>query len=87
MTRSRVTARGEAVRAKVTGIASFADVKSLGKASIAVFDLEAARTLFAKDGYDRILVAGQRAEARRARPRGAQRGRRRPVRVRPRWTR
>ena len=27
-------------------------------ASIAVFDLEAARSLFAKDGYDRILVAG-----------------------------
>ncbi len=54
-----VTARGEAVRMKVTGVASFADVKSLGKASIAVFDLEAARTLFAKDGYDRILVAGK----------------------------
>ena len=36
---------------------SFADVKSLGKACAAIFDLEAARTLFAKDGYDRILVA------------------------------
>ena len=54
-----MTARGEAVPATVTGIASFADVKSLGKASIAIFDLEAARTLFAKDGYDRILVAGR----------------------------
>src|SRR6478609_1933310 len=55
----RVAARGEAVPATVTGIASFADVKSLGKASIAIFDLEAARTLFAKDGYDRILVSGR----------------------------
>jgi putative ABC transport system permease protein len=55
----QVTARGEAVPMKVTGIASFADVKSLGKASMAVFELEAARTLFAKDGYDRILVAGK----------------------------
>ena len=43
----------------VTGIASSPSVKSLGKASAAVFDLEAARTLFAKDGYDRILVAGR----------------------------
>ena len=56
----RVAARGEAVDAKVTGIASFADVKSLGKASAAIFDLETARTLFAKDGYDRILVSSQR---------------------------
>jgi putative ABC transport system permease protein len=54
----QITARGEARRFTVTGIASFADVKSLGKASAAVFDLEAARALFAKDGYDRILVAG-----------------------------
>jgi putative ABC transport system permease protein len=56
----RVAARGEAVRAKITGIATFADVKSLGKASAAIFDLETARGLFAKDGYDRILVRAQR---------------------------
>jgi putative ABC transport system permease protein len=55
----KVAARGAAIDARVTGIASFADVKSLGQASIAVFDLETARTLFAKDGYDRILVAGR----------------------------
>ncbi len=54
----RVSARGEAQRFTITGIASFANVKSLGKASATVFDLETARTLFAKDGYDRILVAG-----------------------------
>ncbi|HEY6888612.1 MAG TPA: FtsX-like permease family protein [Solirubrobacter sp.] len=52
----RVAARGDARTVTVTGIASFANVKSLGKASAAIFDLETARTLFAKDGYDRILV-------------------------------
>jgi putative ABC transport system permease protein len=54
----RVAARGDAREFTVSGIASFANVKSLGKASAAIFELEAARTLFAKDGYDRILVAG-----------------------------
>ena len=58
--RIQVAARGEAQTFTVTGIANFANVKSLGKASATVFDLEAARTLFAKDGYDRILVAGTR---------------------------
>jgi putative ABC transport system permease protein len=56
----RVAARGDAQKVTVTGIASFANVKSLGKASAAIFDLETARTLFAKDGYDRILVGAQR---------------------------
>ncbi|MDA0180544.1 ABC transporter permease [Solirubrobacter phytolaccae] len=60
--RIKVAARGEAQTFTLTGIANFAGVKSLGKASAAVFDLEAARTLFAKDGYDRILVAGRRAD-------------------------
>jgi putative ABC transport system permease protein len=54
----RVAARGDARDYTVSGIADFATVKSLGKATAAVFDLEAARTIFAKDGYDRILVAG-----------------------------
>ena len=54
----RVAARGETQAFTVSGIADFANVKSLGKASAAVFDLEAAQTLFAKDGYDRLLVAG-----------------------------
>src|SRR6478735_11934994 len=58
----QVAARGEAQTFTLTGIANFASVKSLGKASAAVFDLEAARTLFAKDGYDRLLVAGRRAD-------------------------
>ncbi len=56
----RVAARGEAQPVTVTGIATFANVKSLGKASAAIFDLESARTLFAKDGYDRILVGAQK---------------------------
>ena len=54
----RVTTRGAATDFQLTGIASFAGVKSLGTATVAVFDLGAAKTLFAKDGYDRILVAG-----------------------------
>ncbi|HWM09949.1 MAG TPA: FtsX-like permease family protein [Solirubrobacteraceae bacterium] len=56
--RIRVATRGEAREFEVVGIATFADVKSLGVATFAVFDLDAAQTLFAKDGYDRVLVAG-----------------------------
>jgi putative ABC transport system permease protein len=55
----RVTTRGAATDFRLTGIASFAGVKSLGTATVSVFDLDAAKTLFAKDGYDRILVAGR----------------------------
>jgi putative ABC transport system permease protein len=62
----RVAARGDARKVTVTGIASFANVKSLGKASAAIFDLETARTLFAKDGYDRILVGAQKRSNLRA---------------------
>jgi putative ABC transport system permease protein len=57
--RVKVATRGEAREFEVVGIASFADVKSLGTATFAVFDLAAAQTLFDKAGrYDRILVAG-----------------------------
>ncbi|MDA0162433.1 ABC transporter permease [Solirubrobacter ginsenosidimutans] len=58
--RIKVAARGDAETVTVTGIANFADVKSLGKASAAIFDLETARTLFVKDGYDRILVGAHK---------------------------
>ena len=61
---SRVTisTRGKARTFEVVGIATFADVKSIGKATFAVFDLHAAQDLFAKRGaYDRILVAGDRS--------------------------
>jgi putative ABC transport system permease protein len=54
----RVTTRGAAQRFRLVGVASFASVKTIGRATAAIFDLRTAQTLFAKDGYDRILVAG-----------------------------
>jgi putative ABC transport system permease protein len=58
--RVQVATRGEAREFEVVGIATFADVESLGTATFAVFDLAAAQTLFDKAGrYDRILVAGE----------------------------
>ena len=56
-----VATRGEAKKFDVVGIATFADVKSIGTATFAIFDLDHAKTLFAKDGYDRILVSGDRS--------------------------
>jgi putative ABC transport system permease protein len=56
-----IATRGEAREFDVVGIATFADVKSIGTATFAIFDLDQAKTLFAKDGYDRILVAGDRS--------------------------
>jgi putative ABC transport system permease protein len=62
--RVKVATRGEARTFEVVGIATFADVKSLGTATFAVFDLAAAQTLFDKAGrYDRILVAGSLDES------------------------
>jgi putative ABC transport system permease protein len=50
----------EAARYELVGIARFGDVKALGTATAAVFDLRAAQKLFGKDGaYDAILVAGR----------------------------
>jgi putative ABC transport system permease protein len=55
----RVTTRGAVRSFRVVGVARFADVKSIGSATFAVFDLRAAQQLFHKAGrYDRILVAG-----------------------------
>ena len=54
-----VQTRGPARRAEITGIASFGDVDSIGTATFALFELEAAQRLFGKPGrYDEILVAG-----------------------------
>ena len=62
--RITVATRGEAREFEVVGIATFADVKSIGTATFAVFDLAAAQTLFDKTGgYDRILVSGSLDEA------------------------
>jgi putative ABC transport system permease protein len=58
--RITVATRGEARQFEVVGVATFADVKSIGTATFAVFDLAAAQDLFAKTGtYDRILVSGE----------------------------
>jgi putative ABC transport system permease protein len=56
----KVATSGEAKEFEIVGVATFADVKSIGTATFAVFDLDQAQTLFAKPGYDRILVAGDR---------------------------
>jgi putative ABC transport system permease protein len=62
--RIEVATRGEAREFDVVGIATFADVKSIGTATFAVFDLAAAQTLFDKPGrYDRLLVAGSLDQA------------------------
>ena len=58
--RIQVATRGEAGEFEVVGIATFADVKSIGTATFAVFDLAAAQELFGKAGaYDRLLIAGE----------------------------
>ncbi|HET9741083.1 MAG TPA: ABC transporter permease [Solirubrobacteraceae bacterium] len=67
-----IATRGEARKFDVVGIATFADVKSIGTATFAIFDLDQAKTLFAKDGYDRILVAGDRSGLAAAAGDGAQ---------------
>ena len=57
--RVTVATRGEAREFEIVGIAKFADVKSIGTATFAVFDLGEAQALFGKQGgYDRVLVAG-----------------------------
>jgi putative ABC transport system permease protein len=67
-----IATRGEARKFDVVGIATFADVKSIGTATFAIFDLDQAKALFAKDGYDRILVAGDRSGLAAAAGDGAQ---------------
>jgi putative ABC transport system permease protein len=54
-----VQARGPEQKVKVTGIATFGDVDSIGTATFALFDLKAAQSLFDKPGrYTEILVDG-----------------------------
>src|SRR3954451_23574377 len=56
----RVAATGPAKAYKVTGVARFGSVDSLGGASIAIFDLATAQGLFDKAGqYDSISVAAK----------------------------
>jgi putative ABC transport system permease protein len=56
----KLNTRGAASSFRVVGVARFGTVKSLGKATIAVFDLQTAQRLFHKQGrYDSVLVAGR----------------------------
>jgi putative ABC transport system permease protein len=56
----KINTRGAATSFRVVGLARFGTVKSLGQATIAVFDLATAQTLFHKQGrYDSILAAGK----------------------------
>jgi putative ABC transport system permease protein len=56
----RIATGGPARRFRVTGLATFGSVKSLGTATIALFDLRTAQGLFGKAGrYDSILVAAR----------------------------
>ena len=57
--RIRFQGRGAVQTAEITGVALFGDVDSIGTATFALFDLEAAQSLFDKRGrYDEILVGG-----------------------------
>jgi putative ABC transport system permease protein len=56
----KINTRGAASPYRVVGLVRFGTVKSLGKATISVFDLATAQTLFHKQGrYDNVLVAGK----------------------------
>jgi len=58
--RVRIATRGEARSFAITGIARFGEVRSLGVATVAVFDLEEARRVLGRgDGYDSLLVAAR----------------------------
>ena len=53
-------ARGPVQQFRITGIAKFGGVSSIGGATISVFDLPTAATLFQKQGlFDEIDVAGE----------------------------
>ncbi|MGI8631892.1 MAG: ABC transporter permease [Solirubrobacterales bacterium] len=55
-----IATRGPKRAFEITGIATFGDVKSLGTATFAVFDLDAAQGLFDKRGrYDSVLASAR----------------------------
>ena len=57
--RITVQARGPQRTVRVTGIATFGDVKSLGTATFLLMDLPTAQAMFHKQGrFDEVLVAG-----------------------------
>jgi putative ABC transport system permease protein len=56
----RVATRGPARSFRVVGVTRFGDVKSLGTATVALFDLHTAQTLFHKQGrLDAVLAAAE----------------------------
>ena len=56
----KITTLGAASSYRVVGLVRFGTVKSLGQATISVFDLATAQKLFHKQGrYDSVLVAGK----------------------------
>ncbi|HSD80098.1 MAG TPA: ABC transporter permease, partial [Solirubrobacteraceae bacterium] len=57
----RVAAEGPVRTFRISGIATFGSVKSIGTASAAIFDVPTAQALFGERGaYDSILVGGRR---------------------------
>ena len=52
----RVATAGPTKAYEIVGIAGFGEVKSLGSATFAVFDLETAQQAFGRDGFDDVLV-------------------------------
>jgi putative ABC transport system permease protein len=57
--RIRVAGDGPAKSYRLTGIAKFGDVSSLGGATVALFDVKTAQAVLHKDGFDAISVAGE----------------------------
>jgi putative ABC transport system permease protein len=55
----RISAYGTQRTETIAGIATYGDVKSLGGATLAAFDLRTAGALFRKTGYDSISVAAR----------------------------
>jgi putative ABC transport system permease protein len=63
----RIVTRGPAQGFRVTGIATFGSVKSLGTATFAIFEIRTAQQLFKKAGrYDDILVGGRQGVSKTA---------------------
>jgi putative ABC transport system permease protein len=58
--RVRIDTAGPDRKFRITGIATFGSVKSIGTATVALFDLRTAQTLFAKQGrLDSVLVTAK----------------------------
>ena len=55
----KVAGEGPVRSYELTGIVKFGDVNSLGGATIALFDVETARSVLGKTGYDAVAVAAK----------------------------